>query len=198
MAAMSDFLEREMRTAMFRSSPLVVRANSTAYSLGDIVYPASGFDGTFYECTTDGTSAGSPPTFNNGLGQTTTDGTVTWTALKFGLAKRPLYFGLFTTDPTDAGGGNEVSGGNYSRAQLDPSDSNWTAPDATGGLTDNAVAITFPTPSANWGTVTHMAIFDKATGGNPLYHGALTNSKTINNGDPAPSFPIGTLDVTHA
>lgn len=110
-----------------------------------------------------------------------------------------LYISLYTSATDDADGGTEVSGGNYSRAQLDPLDANWTAPSAGNGHTDNAVAITFPAPNANWGQVTHFGIHTASSGtGNRLIHGALTTPKTINSGDPAPSFAIGDLDVTFA
>ena len=108
-----------------------------------------------------------------------------------------LYVALFTAAPSDAGGGTEVTGGSYARVQRDPLDANWTAPDGTGGLTDNAAVITFPTATGSWGTVTHFAIFDAATAGNMLLHGALTVSKTVTSGDTF-SFPVGNLDVTFA
>src|SRR3990172_9008494 len=104
-----------------------------------------------------------------------------------------LAVGLFTAAPSDSGGGTEVSGGSYARVQRDPLDANWTAPDSTGGLTDNAAALTFPAPTANWGVVTHFGIFDNTAAGNLLFWGALTTPKTINNGDPAPAFAIGAL-----
>jgi hypothetical protein len=107
-----------------------------------------------------------------------------------------LHISLHTADPTDAAGGAEVVGGAYARVQRDPADANWSAPDATGGLTDNVAAITFPAPTANWGVVTHFAIWDAAVAGNMLAHGQLTTPKTINSGDAAPSFAIGALDVT--
>lgn len=107
-----------------------------------------------------------------------------------------LAIALYTAAPSDSGGGTEVTGGSYARVNLPPLDANWTAASATNGLTDNAVAITFPTPSANWGVVTHFGIFDATSAGNLLIWGALTASKTINNGDPAPSFPIGSLAIT--
>lgn len=107
-----------------------------------------------------------------------------------------LYISLHTADPTDAGTGAEVSGGGYARVQRDPADANWSGASATDGLTDNVAAITFPAPTANWGVVTHFAIWDAATAGNMLIHGQLTTSKTINNGDPAPSFAAGALDIT--
>lgn len=118
-----------------------------------------------------------------------------------------LAVALFTAAPSDSGGGTEVTGGSYARASLNQSDSNWestqgtttaVASSGTGGATQNGAAITFPTPSANWGVVTHFGIFDATTSGNLLFWGALTASKTINNGDPAPSFAIGALDVTLA
>jgi hypothetical protein len=118
-----------------------------------------------------------------------------------------LAVALYTAAPSDSGGGTEVSGGSYARASLNQLFSNWegtggevTAVDSagTGGATQNAVAITFPTPSANWGSITHFGIFDATSGGNLLFHGALTQAKTVNNGDPAPSFAIGALDVTLA
>lgn len=116
-----------------------------------------------------------------------------------------LYIALFTAAPSDAGGGTEVAGGSYARVNLPPLDTNWAATQGgtsgnssgTGGVTSNAVAITFPAPTGNWGTVTHFAIFDALTGGNMLpVWDALTASRTILSGDPAPSFAIGALAVT--
>src|SRR5687767_1735417 len=109
-----------------------------------------------------------------------------------------LAVALYTAAPGETGGGTEVSGGSYARVQRDPLDANWTAASATDGLTDNAAALTFPSPTANWGVVTHFAILDATSGGNFLVYGALTQSKTVNNGDAAPNFPIGALDVTIA
>jgi hypothetical protein len=198
---MSDYLEVEVRKALFRTSTVTVRANSTAYSAGDRVMLGTS-DLSVYECITGGTTAGAPPAFNTSLGQTTTDGAVTWLTLKQGLPKRPVYIGLFTTNPSTgseaAGAGTEVSGGSYARVQVDPSDSNWTGTSGTDGLTDNAAAINFPTPSANWGTITGVGVFDRATGGNLMVWGALAQNKTVNNGDPGPSISIGALDITFA
>jgi hypothetical protein len=65
-----------------------LRANSTAYALGAFVRVETDTAATgtwreeqrIYECTTAGTSAATPPTFDTTIGNTTTDGTVTWTA----------------------------------------------------------------------------------------------------------------------
>ncbi len=109
-----------------------------------------------------------------------------------------LAVSLHTANPLDDASGTEVSGGSYARVQRNPLDANWTAASTTAGVTDNAAAITFPAPTANWGTVTHFGIWDATTAGNLLCYGALTVSKTINNGDAAPSFAIGALAVTFA
>lgn len=109
-----------------------------------------------------------------------------------------LYISLYTTDPTDADSGTEVSGGSYARVNVPPLDANWDATSGTDGQTANTNTITFPAPTANWGTVTHFGIHDAATLGNLLIHGALSASKTINNGDSAPVFNAGDLTVTLA
>ena len=69
--------------------------------------------------------------------------------------------------------------------------------DCTDGHTDNATVITFVTATASWGTITHVGIFDKVTGGNLLFHGALTASKAVGNGDTF-KFNANELDLTFA
>lgn len=64
----------------FRKPAPTVRANTTAYVIGDTV-SSSGADvfRTYYKCVVAGTSGGSDPTTINDLpGQRITDGTVTW------------------------------------------------------------------------------------------------------------------------
>jgi hypothetical protein len=107
-----------------------------------------------------------------------------------------IYIGLLTAAPTDAGGGTEVSGGSYARVAVPQLDANWTVPAGTPRSINNANAITFPAPTANWGVVTHIGIYDAATAGNLLYWAALTTAKTINNGDAAPSFASGACVIT--
>ena len=108
-----------------------------------------------------------------------------------------LYFALLTAAPSDTGGGTEVTGGSYARVGVTASLVNFagtqgaastTASTGTTGTTSNNNAITFPAPTANWGVVTHFAIYDAPSAGNLLFWGALSSSKTINNGDAAPSF----------
>lgn len=121
-------------------------------------------------------------------------------------APATLYFSLHTSATTDAGGGTEVSGGSYARVAVTASLANFngtqgtagSASNGTGGVTSNAGTITFPAPTASWGIVTHWSVWDASTAGNMLFHGALTTSKTINNGDAAPSFAAAALVLTFA
>jgi hypothetical protein len=98
-----------------------------------------------------------------------------------------VYAGLFTTDPTDAGTGSEVSGGSYARKAI-----TFAAP-SNGVTTNSAAACEFDQATGSWGTITHFAIFDALTTGNMLYYGALTTSKTISSGD---VFKFATSSVT--
>ena len=101
-----------------------------------------------------------------------------------------VYVGLFTTDPTDAGTGTEVTGGSYTRKAI-----TFGAP--SNGVSVNSVAVEFDQATANWGTVTHFGILDASTSGNLLYHGALTASKVIDDGDVF-KFAISAVSVTLA
>lgn len=112
-----------------------------------------------------------------------------------------LHIGLLTAAPSDAGGGTEVAGGSYARVSVAGSLANWAGTQAggstaassgTGGTTSNNGAINFATPSAGWGTVTHVGVYDAASGGNLLWYAPLGVSKTINAGDTV-SFPAGSL-----
>ena len=113
---------------------------------------------------------------------------LTW-ALTNSAVTRPTawYVGLFTTDPTDAGTGTEVSGGSYARVAVTMT--------VSGDTASNSAAVEFAAATASWGTVTHLAVFDASSGGNIIAHGALTASKSIGSGD---IFRIATgdLDIT--
>lgn len=117
-----------------------------------------------------------------------------------------LYIGLYTSAPSDTGGGTELSGSGYARVSVTSSLANWAgtqstgstvASSGTGGATSNNGAITFPEPTSGWGQVQAFGVFDAATGGNLLFHGSLTINKTINEGDTV-TFPAGSLVVTFA
>jgi hypothetical protein len=119
-------------------------------------------------------------------------------------APTTMYLGLLTVAPSDIGDGTEVTGGSYARVANNPLYSTWKGTNnevtnvpssGTSGTTSNAGIITFPAPTANWGVVTHFAIYDASSAGNLLFWGALSITKTINNGDSAPSFASSALTI---
>ena len=103
-----------------------------------------------------------------------------------------VYVALFTVDNGLEAGTitGEVSGGSYARQLAGLSAS-------ADGVSANAADITFPTATASWGTVTHVALMDAITAGNVIMHSALDASKAVGSGD---TFKInaGDLDVTVA
>jgi hypothetical protein len=111
-----------------------------------------------------------------------------------GTATRPTnwYVGLFTAAPNDAGGGTEVSGSGYAREAVA-----FAAATSGGGTTSNTGAVSFTAAGGSWGTITHIGIFDASTSGNLLWHGSLTASKTVADGDTL-EFAIGNIDLTLA
>jgi len=101
-----------------------------------------------------------------------------------------VYLALYTTDPTDADTGTEVTGGSYARQSI-----TFGAP--SNCVSTNSVAIEYPQCTSTWGTVTHIGIRDALTTGNLLYHTPLDVSKTISTGDIF-KIAIGSLSVTLA
>lgn len=98
-----------------------------------------------------------------------------------------VWAALYTTAPTDAGGGVEVAGGAYARTAI-------TFGAAAGGSQSNSVAVVFPTATADWGTVVAVGVFD-AVAGNLMYWANLAASRTVLNTDVI-QFSIGALVVT--
>jgi hypothetical protein len=219
MAAMTDFLENRLVDGLLRGGAVNTSGTlnssnvvtglwtaSTAYTVGQIVVPVANTTagGKFLLCTTAGTSGSTFTTALGNPGATVADNTVTWTILSAVPALQTYYVALFTANPSDTGGGTEVSGGSYARVALTLSLANMagtqaaastTASSGTSGTTSNNNTITFPSPTANWGTVTGMALMDAATGGNMHVFAALTTSKTVNNGDAAPTFAAAALTI---
>lgn len=113
-----------------------------------------------------------------------------------------VYVALFTAAPSDAGGGTELSGDNYARVPVACGLTAFTGThgttsgvsSGTSGTAANAAVIQFNAPSANWGTVTHFALFDAASGGNQLVQGALAAPKVINSADDV-KFITGALTI---
>ena len=111
-----------------------------------------------------------------------------------GSATRPTawYVALYTAAPSDSGGGTEVSGNGYAREAV-----TFAAATSPGGTTSNTGAVSFTASGGDWGSITHIGIHDAETGGNLLWHGAMTASKTVADGDTL-EFSIGNIDLTIA
>lgn len=107
-----------------------------------------------------------------------------------------LYYALYTVAPTDAGGGTEVTGGSYARVGVVANTTNFAA--AAGGSpssNSNLTAVTFPAPTATWGTIVAVGILSAASGGTLWRWTALTVPKTVNNGDAAPTIAAAALTL---
>jgi len=104
-------------------------------------------------------------------------------------APATLYLALHTANPDEDGSGAEVStsGTAYARQTV--------AFTTSGNTTSNTAAVEYSTATANFGTVTHVGVWDASTGGNLLAYAALTSSKTIETGDVF-RVPAGDLDIT--
>ena len=111
------------------------------------------------------------------------------------------YVALFTTCPTDGTAGTEVTGGSYARVAVAASLANWagtqaaastTVSSGSNGTTSNNAVITFPTATADWGTVNCFGYMTAASGGTLVFYAALTASRAITSGSTA-SFAISAL-----
>ena len=109
------------------------------------------------------------------------------------------YLALFNNTSGNAAANLEVgtltdetstSGTAYSRKAI-------TFAAASGGSSASNATVTFDTATANWGTITHVAIMDGDTegAGNVLFYGAVTTSKTIETGD---TFQVSSGNLTVA
>lgn len=105
-----------------------------------------------------------------------------------------LYIALSTTTPTEAGGNFTEPSDGYDRKSVAAADMD-AATVADPSVKDNGAELAFPQATGSWGTVTYFGIYDAATAGNLTLAGALSASKTIDNGDTA-KFEAGDMDIT--
>jgi hypothetical protein len=211
MGALTNLAENKIQDAVWRGQALGAPAThyfaliaasrgyssavrSAVVSIGDTLLPTTP-NGRMYRCTTGGTCGAGEPTWSTVNGGTTADGgTVVWTEM---------------TPDFEAGTNlTEVSGGGYARQPLAASLANFagtqallstTASTGTGGQTANNVAITYGTPSANWGVIGALVTASSLAGAlstDAWSYQTLTTPKTVNNGDSAPSFAISAFTNT--
>jgi hypothetical protein len=105
-------------------------------------------------------------------------------------ATRPTawYVALHTADPTEVGNVGELTGNGYARQSA-----TWTI---ASNEASNTGTLTFgPNTTTNWGSVSHVSVWDAVSAGNCLAKGALSSSVTINVGDSL-TIAAGALDIT--
>lgn len=96
------------------------------------------------------------------------------------------YVALHTSDPGEDAAVGELAGNGYTRQSATFA--------VTASVASNDNLITFGPATAGWGSVTHFSLWDAATGGNPLYKGALDTARTIETDDSL-VIAIGALDI---
>lgn len=163
---------------------------SQAMTIGDTIIPATP-NGRMYRCTTGGTTGAGEPTWPTTNDGTVVDGSVTWTEMFTALQVQ-------ATIP-------EASGGSYARVGITASLANMAgtqgagttvASTGTSGQTSNNAAVTFPAPSADWGTIFGYAFYDASSAGNAWTVQEMTTPQDVLNGQAAPSFAIAALTQT--
>ena len=87
-----------------------------------------------------------------------------------------IYVALSTGSFNDDASGTELSGSGYSRKVI-------TFGTASSGSIASNSAVEFDTATGSWGSIGFFGLFDASSGGNLLYHGAFSASKTIETGD---------------
>lgn len=210
MSSMTNFAENKYVDARWRGQSLGApatnhfallrsthgpRANSTPYALNNTISVVAN-DGKvhLYKCTSAGTTAAAQSTLYPGVAnEVITDGGAQFTEQTAGLdagtelveanyvgyARVGVVSSLANFSGTQGPGTTAVSTG-------------------TGGRTSNNAAITFPDPGVGSATnyIWGMAVFDAASSGNPWEWSALAEAKTVNAGDPGPSFPADAFGYT--
>jgi hypothetical protein len=121
----------------------------------------------------------------------------------FGSPPTALWCSLHSPEPDEAGS-NELSGGAYGRAQLDPdansgSNTNWNSKvagsPATSQRISNKLDITFPTATANWNSsnpIGFWGLFDASTSGTFLVTGPVGVAGVVVLNGNTLKFPGGT------
>lgn len=107
------------------------------------------------------------------------------------------FVSLHTATSSDATPGTEVTGGSYARVEINEAGGAspaWASP--SGGATQNANDVVFPDPTASWGTVVGMGIYDASTAGNQLAYGNDVVDQAVGTETTAILFVAGDLDLS--
>jgi len=106
------------------------------------------------------------------------------------FTKPTCYLALFTTTPTDAAAGTEVSGSGYTARLAIP----FATPTSTGTISNSSIVDFANMPAC---TVVGIGIYDSATigSGTYMFWGTLTTNRTLVAGDTL-RIPVGAVTVS--
>jgi len=110
------------------------------------------------------------------------------------------FVALSTTAPNDDGTNfTEPVGGSYARVSKTNNTTNFPLAVTTAGVTEkkNGTAITFPNPTADWGTILAVGFFTASSGGT-VQHWLLlpVGGQLVKNGNTPVEFAINALVMT--
>ena len=94
-----------------------------------------------------------------------------------------LESGTSSTSGTANWGYYEINNGNYARVAVNFNTAASGSATNDGAVTFNQATANYNTAGSAGNTVPHVAIMDASTGGNVLFYGALSVSKTVTTGD---------------
>lgn len=103
-----------------------------------------------------------------------------------GTAPSSWYVALFVGDPM--ADGTEVSASGYARETV-----SFTA--ALNGVVRNSAEVDFGTAGADWGAISHFAVFDAATDGNMLVHDSFEAVTDVDTGTTV-KIAAGVIEVS--
>lgn len=116
------------------------------------------------------------------------------TGLRGSTSDGSLFLTLYTTDPGEDDTGTEATYTGYVRKSIARSVSEWTV---SGSQAVNANAQSFAISTGVTNTITHLGIRTASSGGDLLFHVALSSSIIINSGD-TPKFNASSITFTAA
>jgi len=105
-----------------------------------------------------------------------------------------LYLALYSTNPTDADTGTELSYSGYARQPVI-----FSAPEISGGRATirNSGIIKFSIDPTASGTISYAGLKTALTGGNLVYYAALSETYNLNQGT-EPVVPVRGLSVSES
>lgn len=110
----------------------------------------------------------------------------------YGAGAATVWLALYSSDPTDADSGTELSGGGYARLELTPG----TDITVSGNAATNPNDLEFGESAGSQGNAAYFGLRTASTGGNLLHHGALSPARNVDAAGIVIRIPAGDLDIT--